>query len=153
MVGCQNKEAELARIAELEEAIEAKEKALAEQKRQAQEEAKKASLAKEAKRLAEEKAAKEAAEKDARLQELAQVKAREDAANKLRAAQFGLEEARAQGREDVAARGQMAMTEAVSEERKASGGSSYSPVFSPKTDTNRHATLPLAQRLICSSGE
>ena len=79
-----------------------------------------------------------------------------EAAQKLRAAQLALEEAKAQGREDVAAarerarlaaieemearaaaRGQMAMTEVVSEERKASGGSSYSPVFSPKTDTNR----------------
>ena len=39
LVGCQNKEAELARIAELEEAIEAKEKALAEQERQAADEA------------------------------------------------------------------------------------------------------------------
>ncbi|MCH2388086.1 MAG: hypothetical protein MKZ70_13360 [Opitutales bacterium] len=36
--------------------------------------------------------------------------------------------------------GQMAMTEVVSEERKASGDSSYSPAFSPKTDTNRDAT-------------
>ena len=64
LFGYQNKEAELARIAELEEAIEAKEKALAEQERHAR---------KEAKRLAEEKAAKEAADKKARLQKLAQL--------------------------------------------------------------------------------
>ena len=40
----------------------------------------------------------------------------------------------------AATRGKMAMTEVVSEERKAGGDSSYSPVFSPKTDTNRDAT-------------
>ena len=79
-----------------------------------------------------------------------------EATQKLRTAQLALEEAKPEGREDVAVarerarlatieemearaatRGQMAMTEVVSEERKASGDSSYSPVFSPKTETNR----------------
>ena len=82
-----------------------------------------------------------------------------EAAQKLRTAQLALGEAKPQGREELASarerarlvtieetearavtRGQMAMTGVVSEEHAASGDSSYSPVFSPNTDTNRDAT-------------